>query len=427
MVQAQENYQHWGDQAPAGWQNGALQGSNSDYFEGEVVPHYFTSNSLVAGQTYAINIYYDYVDAAKNGCGFTRAHPVQRQSHAKPDRRCAHSGRGRSDVLGHWSECHQRHRSARHGHSAIHDRYLHAHERRYGRGAVLGSPPGQAGGYRGLHRRAGVAGASLQTNVGATPTVVGATMLGGGGTMAINPSGIVRGTIGGFKFSDLDGDGTQDAGKPGLTNWTINLCSDSACATVLQTTTTAGSDGAYSFSVTPGTYYVREVQQSGWSQTAPSGGFFGPISITAADPTETGLRFGNRQLGSLVLAKSLTGGPGGYTDPFRIDYDCTGTAFDGFRNVAAGASSTVSGIPVGTTCTVTETTFPTPPSGYSFGAVTYSDNSGTTNNDGIVANSPGGSSVTVTVNNVLNLIPAPALTLDKTITAGDPTTAWATS
>ena len=54
------------------------------------------------------------------------------------------------------------------------------------------------------------------------------------------------------KFSDLDGDGAQGAGEPGLTNWTINLCSDSACATVVETATTTGSDGAYSFSVTPG-------------------------------------------------------------------------------------------------------------------------------------------------------------------------------
>ena len=69
MVQAQEDYKHWGDQAPAGWRNGALQASNSDYFEGEVVPHYFTSKQLVAGQTYAINIYYDYVDGTH--CGFT--------------------------------------------------------------------------------------------------------------------------------------------------------------------------------------------------------------------------------------------------------------------------------------------------------------------------------------------------------------------
>ena len=70
-----------------------------------------------------------------------------------------------------------------------------------------------------------------------------------------------------------------------------------------------------------------------------------------------------RDLGSLVLAKSLTGGPAGYTGPFTINYDC-GTGYTGSVSVAAGSSQTVSGIPTGTSCTVSET-LPTAPTGYS--------------------------------------------------------------
>ena len=125
--------------------------------------------------------------------------------------------------------------------------------------------------------------------------------------------------------------------------------------------------------------------------------------VTATEATYVDKNFGNRQVGSLVLAKSLTGGPSGYTGPFRIDYDCTGSTFDGFENVAAGGFQTVPGIPAGTVCTVSETTLPLAPAGYSFDTVshpTYTDTSGATNNDGIVT-IPTGASVTVTVNNAL--------------------------
>ena len=82
-----------------------------------------------------------------------------------------------------------------------------------------------------------------------------------------------------MKFNDLDGDGVKDTGEPGLQGWTIQLCADAACNTVLGSTTTDAS-GNYSFSVTPDAdksdldndgYYVREVNQSGWTQTAPAG------------------------------------------------------------------------------------------------------------------------------------------------------------
>ena len=47
----------------------------------------------------------------------------------------------------------------------------------------------------------------------------------------------------------------------------------------------------------------------------------------------------------LKLAKELTGGPAGYTGPFRINYDCTGTAFDGHVDVTAGTFQTVERLP----------------------------------------------------------------------------------
>ena len=78
-----------------------------------------------------------------------------------------------------------------------------------------------------------------------------------------------------------------------------------------------------------------------------------------------------RDRGNLKLSKSLVGGPKNYDGPFQINYDCDGTAFDGFKMVAAGSFETVIGIPTGTSCTIDET-LPVPPAGYAFGTPSFS-------------------------------------------------------
>ena len=122
--------------------------------------------------------------------------------------------------------------------------------------------------------------------------------------------------------------------------------------------------------------------------TAPSGWTFGtPVLTDSQAPTTDGTvvisssgatytvdvtNSITKDLGNLKLLKALTGGPDGYTGPFTIDYNCDdGTAHDGSVSVAAGSSSTITGIPTGTSCTVSETP-PTPPTGYTFGTPTFS-------------------------------------------------------
>jgi hypothetical protein len=108
--------------------------------------------------------------------------------------------------------------------------------------------------------------------------------------------------------------------------------------------------------------------------TAPTGWTFGTPVVTGspavitkgAEAAAVEVTVANsitRDLGSLVLAKSLTGGPSSYTGPFTIHYDC-GTGFTGDKTVSAGGSQTVTGIPTGTSCTVSEPTLPTAPAGY---------------------------------------------------------------
>lgn len=60
--------------------------------------------------------------------------------------------------------------------------------------------------------------------------------------------------------------------------------------------------------------------------------------------------FVNRQHGDLVITQAVSGGTG----TFVFDVDCDGTAYDTTVSITAPGSATVTGIPVGTNCTVTE-------------------------------------------------------------------------
>jgi len=107
----------------------------------------------------------------------------------------------------------------------------------------------------------------------------------------LGPTIVVEGySISGMKFNDSDNDGVKDTGEPGLSGWTINL--EQPKGTVIATTTTV-TDGSYSFTdLLPGTYYVYEEGQSGWTQTHPLSVYY-TVIITDVDATEKD--FGNYQ------------------------------------------------------------------------------------------------------------------------------------
>ncbi|MBN1977867.1 MAG: hypothetical protein JW918_10730 [Anaerolineae bacterium] len=73
-------------------------------------------------------------------------------------------------------------------------------------------------------------------------------------THGIDPAG----AIGDYVWNDLDGDGVQDAGEPGIPGVTVYLCTSATCnsGTAIATDVTDGS-GLYLFeALTDGTYYV---------------------------------------------------------------------------------------------------------------------------------------------------------------------------
>ena len=81
------------------------------------------------------------------------------------------------------------------------------------------------------------------------------------------PPGELNGTI----WHDLDGDGVQDAGEPGLESWTVYLDQNqNGNFDIDELSTLTDINGDYSFlNLVPGTYTVAEVLPPGWEQTYP--------------------------------------------------------------------------------------------------------------------------------------------------------------
>lgn len=116
------------------------------------------------------------------------------------------------------------------------------------------------------------------------------------------------GSIAGIKFNDLNGNGTRDAGEPGLANWKIYLTSTTVDSTL------TNESGNYSFiNLTPGNYVVSEQTQAGWLQTAPAGGSYS-VSV-AAGQNLVDIHFGNFRLGQISGVKFEDINGNGIKDP----------------------------------------------------------------------------------------------------------------
>ncbi|PUE49117.1 hypothetical protein B9Z47_06340 [Limnohabitans sp. 2KL-1] len=341
-------YQHWadGDAARATapeWNNNILSDGKSDYFEGEVVPHvyfYKASNNapLVTGQTYSFNITYNHYQANTNAGGFVYM--------TSPD-----ASRNTSSFAGGDAQADSGFSNGGGMHGSFHTvnaditavsgvSYLGSAgssldgkvtvtfvytgptttsggaEIQYG--LLIAAPGNVADQGKGMTDGANAwTGGSLQTTVDINGS--GAT------SIQLAPSAIIVGEISGMKFSDLDGNGTRDADgvdnllgtaddEVGLANWKIFVDKDNDGAwDEGEQFALTGADGKYALSVVPDSdrtdadndaYIVREVQVSGWVQTTANPA---PILITALDPTELNVNFGNMlQMPSLNIIKEAT-------------------------------------------------------------------------------------------------------------------------
>ncbi len=121
------------------------------------------------------------------------------------------------------------------------------------------------------------------------------------------------GQISGKKYNDLNGNGEDDEGEPGIAGWTIYIDANSnGIFDGGEVSTTTGANGSYLFSnLGPGTYTIREVQQTGWEQTDPTGadstlggqnnGSY--VVVMTSNGNKTQRNFGNQVRGSIRIIK----------------------------------------------------------------------------------------------------------------------------
>ncbi len=137
----------------------------------------------------------------------------------------------------------------------------------------------------------------------------------------------------GVKYHDLNGNGTRDAGEPGIAGVTIALLGGGS---VVQTTVT-DANGAYTLSnILPGTYLVCEVLPAGYAQSAPNAGTtLGTgesladcpagyaakgyqIVVSTSGQSFTGNDFGNYRNGSVSGVKYADANGSGTADPGEL-------------------------------------------------------------------------------------------------------------
>ena len=130
--------------------------------------------------------------------------------------------------------------------------------------------------------------------------------------------------------------------------------------TGLSSQSQTNQNGAVSASGTSANGTIAVVGPSGTPCTvtetaAPAGYQFDGTPRNLVIPvgtSQTVTVFVNRQLGSLVVSKTTSGGTG----TFSFDVNCDGTEFDQTVTITTSGSQAIADIPVGTSCTVTEQT-----------------------------------------------------------------------
>jgi hypothetical protein len=103
------------------------------------------------------------------------------------------------------------------------------------------------------------------------------------------------GSISGRVFNDLNANGVQDTGEPGLEGWVACLDTNgNGVADVWERSAVSDASGNYTIAgVRPGTCTVAEsVRAPGWTRTAPASGSYS-VAITSSNQAVTGRDFGD--------------------------------------------------------------------------------------------------------------------------------------
>ena len=167
-------------------------------------------------------------------------------------------------------------------------------------------------------------------------------------------------------------------------------------------------------------YVVAETVPDGWTQTTATctsdqaGRTQTPGNIVLRNGETVTCTFTNTKnpptTGSLKITKTVDAGGSGFTSgSFGVQAVCTNPSntYNATIDYPTPGFVTITGIPSGSNCTVTETSKPAAPAGYSWDAETIT---------GSPATITGGGTANVTVANKLTLIPIKSLAIVKTAT-----------
>ncbi len=141
--------------------------------------------------------------------------------------------------------------------------------------------------------------------------------------------------INGYKFNDLNGNGTWDSNEPGLEGWTIQISGSAGSHT-----RTTDANGFYAFEdIQPGQYQVREVNQVGWVQSAPGGEGFANVSLTESRQIAR-VDFGNWKYSTVAgsVYKDLSGE--GIRDASSEDFEGVTVVLRNMSNVVIDTQET---------------------------------------------------------------------------------------
>jgi len=125
-------------------------------------------------------------------------------------------------------------------------------------------------------------------------------------TFNIGSGGGTGGSIAGSVYNDLDGDGVKDSNESGISGRTVYIDADNdSILDAGEKSTTTNASGLYTLSsLSAGTYKVREVIPSGWTQTSPTNNFGQTVTLTTGQ-TVTGKNFLVKQ--NTTSAGSISG------------------------------------------------------------------------------------------------------------------------
>jgi uncharacterized repeat protein (TIGR01451 family) len=244
----------------------------------------------------------------------------------------------------------------------------------------------------------------------------------GNKTINFQPGDVARAIIVN-KLVDTNGDGVVDLvggmnDDPLLAGYTIVLCNDGVVpGDASCTTATTTSTGQVTFYRLAGNYDIYETGlPTGysfvtWSGSCTNAGTNQKGDLTLGTAAVTCSVTNSRDTGSLKITKTVDAGGSGFTTgSFGVSAACTSDPNSPYaRTIDTAVSSdvTIAGIPANSICTVTETSKPAAPTGYSWDPETITPSSVTIGS---------GTTVEVGVANKLTLIPVPRLTITKVTT-----------